>query len=1012
MNMLPKTLKLQAFGPYVEEQIIDFSAFEKDHLFLIRGETGSGKTMLLDAITYALYGKSSGGQREDLESMRSRFAADDMDTIVDFTFLLNEKEYRFYRKVEVRHKRNEEKVWKVSVDAGELIDGNYHPFFENPKRKNVEAQAEMLIGLSYEQFVQVIMLPQGKFEQFLTSKSEEKQEILKTLFQMEKWQNISEYLVEKLRLEKLDIDEKKQQIQVLLQSIEESSWEDVKQQWEVIRTNITCFGKQTETLDTQIQDVQQRILHQNEIQSWKTEAKKLEDEEKCLQLQEVKVKEHRQAIRYWKKAEKLVFLYQNFLIQQQHCEERKAEVEASKQVLEAKTVEFEQEETRITMRNQFEKEFAKLHEKQRSLVEATAIYEQFAKVSKEIVQAANVAEQASLQTKQWKAKMEALSALEDSLIKEKEKLQKYIDDHHVEIQTWQKYTQAYQIWQRMKKSQQDSISNELSLKAQLVQMEVFEDTHKRIKKEHDIMYQAFLNSSAAQLSEVLEEHQPCPVCGSLEHPGKNHVQAVFIDLNELKKQKAMLDEAQQMVVNQELEVHKTTSTRDAFQSAIQELKNEIQVLLHKDFDEKEYDALLLVANEYQAKKDKIESINTQLEVCRKDMKGKQVQGDTLIAEQNSKQQAVTLLQVKQDSFKSRLIDCIDSLDKLNLVLKTTVEDEQRCKLRIDAITQQIQSSRVEYEKAKQAIQTSEVEYQNIVTVTSKIELDLNNKCNEQQIQLDDIVHLGDEQQISKLEQLVHNHEVSLQQNNAQQIQIEKRLRLQKEENIEELQANYEALKTELLTLQEEYAKLASKRDMYAKIVKKIEKVQEELNHKEPQFFQMQHFVRAFRGDNSIGIERYVLGIMLNGITQYANQLLLKVHNGRYQIYRSEQASGRTRKYGLELAIYDSYSMAKRNVVSLSGGEKFLVSLAMSLSLSTILQARNGGIRLDAMFIDEGFGTLDEHSIADALVVLQTMANTHGIVGIISHVEILKENIPAGIEIIKSRKGSCVQVRKV
>ena len=136
-----------------------------------------------------------------------------------------------------------------------------------------------------------------------------------------------------------------------------------------------------------------------------------------------------------------------------------------------------------------------------------------------------------------------------------------------------------------------------------------------------------------------------------------------------------------------------------------------------------------------------------------------------------------------------------------------------------------------------------------------------------------------------------------------------------------------------------------------------------------------------------------------------------IHEGRYQIFRNDDTTGRSRKYGLELSIFDTYSMEPRNVVSLSGGEKFLVSLAMSLALSMVVQARNGGIRFDCMFIDEGFGTLDEHSIADALAILQTMTQGKGMIGIISHVEILKENIQAGIAVVKTREGSYIQIRK-
>ena len=136
--MRPEILKLQAFGPYVKQQCINFHVFDEQHLFLIQGETGSGKTMLLDAMTYALYGKSSGSQREDLYSMRSRFAEVQDATVVDFQFQLHQRTYRFVRTITMRKKRNQELTPQMQIDAGEIVDGEFVPFFENPKLKNVE----------------------------------------------------------------------------------------------------------------------------------------------------------------------------------------------------------------------------------------------------------------------------------------------------------------------------------------------------------------------------------------------------------------------------------------------------------------------------------------------------------------------------------------------------------------------------------------------------------------------------------------------------------------------------------------------------------------------------------------------------------------------------------------------------------------------------------------------------------------------------------------------------------
>ena len=167
------------------------------------------------------------------------------------------------------------------------------------------------------------------------------------------------------------------------------------------------------------------------------------------------------------------------------------------------------------------------------------------------------------------------------------------------------------------------------------------------------------------------------------------------------------------------------------------------------------------------------------------------------------------------------------------------------------------------------------------------------------------------------------------------------------------------------------------------------------------------FAKRLRGDNSISLQRYVLGVMLTSITGAANRLLKTVYGGRYQLYRTNESSGNTRKKGLELVVADQDG--QRSVNSLSGGEKFLLSLSLGIGLATVVQAQGNGIRLEAMFIDEGFGSLDEKSIDDAMEILETVRSGSGIVGIISHVERLAETIPAKIQITKTKNGSQCKV---
>ncbi len=229
--MIPIKLTFQAFGPYVKKQEVDFNKFSDSGVFLIHGITGSGKTTILDAMTYALYGKSSGGQRGDITAMRCQMAKEDIPTEVEFIFRISEKIYKFTRSIIIRTKRNGSKDYNVTQNAMFLNKEDiFVPFFENPKIKDMEQKACELIGLNHEQFIQVIMLPQGKFERLLMAKSDEKEEILVTLFNAEKWQEAAEWICEQAKSIARDITVKRENINILLKSEHAEKIEDLRNQ--------------------------------------------------------------------------------------------------------------------------------------------------------------------------------------------------------------------------------------------------------------------------------------------------------------------------------------------------------------------------------------------------------------------------------------------------------------------------------------------------------------------------------------------------------------------------------------------------------------------------------------------------------------------------------------------------------------------------------------------------------------------------------------------------------------
>lgn len=192
------------------------------------------------------------------------------------------------------------------------------------------------------------------------------------------------------------------------------------------------------------------------------------------------------------------------------------------------------------------------------------------------------------------------------------------------------------------------------------------------------------------------------------------------------------------------------------------------------------------------------------------------------------------------------------------------------------------------------------------------------------------------------------------------------------------------------------------------LLQHAQREEEKLEQKKRTRDKMRAFAESFTYAKGVTLSSFVLSAMLSSVAAQANQLLTLVHGGRYRLV-IKKATTRARLDGLELAVMDAYTGQERDVRTLSGGEKFLVSLSLSLGLSAVVRAQAGGISMEAMFIDEGFGTLDPRSIKDALDVL-TRIGTGSRVGIISHVDVLRENILQGIEVVKSEKGSSLLMR--
>jgi len=879
--MRPVSLEFQAFGPYAGHENINFDELSSKGLFLICGETGSGKTMMLDAMTYALYGKSSGHGRDDFMAMRCTNAEPSTSTFVKFVFENNNEYYLFERRLEVKRIKLSASYNLMKKDA----DGIWRTLLENPKDKDLNAKAVELIGLEYDQFRQVIVLPQGQFERLLTSNSDEKEKILTSIFGEEKWQLIADKFYDNCKERSDSLRNKRDKI---FNSLSEEDCETIAE--------LALLVQQKE----------------NEYKKIAEEIKNAGYDEKIKALQDEKT---------------LVNRFGDL----HKAESRKAELDEEKE-------ERDQNEKTLNL--------AKKAEKVRGFIDnlnnCTNILKDRQKEYDGAVENEKTAkEKADNSAKKLAEHLEKNEEIE----KKKEQKTLYVskEDDYAKVKTSEEecaelksaFTKADKA---VKKAQKD-------IETATAKLKIVKDEYDSLSEEHKNMLDAYIYGISGILAKDLVDGKPCPVCGSTTHPTPAKV----------------MDES---------------ITKDKV-------------------DEKE--------QEVNDKKKELDECTTALEKC----KGKE---DEL---KNSLSEAKTKMDVASETHKNLLkglFEGIDDLDELKDAinkLEKEIKKYDDTKEKLETAKKNDSDSHVE---AKAKIESASAELKTATKNQEMAEEELEKSIKENGFKSKEEVldNLLSNEERDELQKSISEYDAEVVSNNNTIKEISDELKGKKEPNKEEIERLIEETnlaKDESLTnqtkVETEKKRLAEK---FANLEKEGKDIEKDINESESDL----SFAKALRGDTGTGLQRYVLGIMFSSVVSAANKMLELVHGGRYRLFRSDDKVKGTNKKGLELKVYDKYSddPEGRFVNTLSGGEKFLVSLALSIGMSTV--AQKSGIKIEALFIDEGFGSLDENSIVDAMNILNNIQEANGLVGIISHVQILQDRIPTKLIVSKSEGKSHIK----
>ena len=924
--MKPLKLTMSAFGSYAGKNVIDFTG-QQQGIFLITGDTGAGKTTIFDAITYALYNQTSGGERNG-NMMRSQYARPETETYVELEFLYRGQTYRVRRnpdyKITKTLKNGKIREQKVphSVELT-MPDGTVFP----EKKNATDAKIIEILGLTADQFSQIVMIAQGDFLKLLYTKSDERKMIFSKLFRTDIYWKIQE----NLRRKSMEMDERIQENDrafeqeksriILLPESEELPLDELVER---LRERLKDALKEQNLRRANVEELNKKITKYEEINKLFVSLEKIRQTGKELEARQAESKERRQQIENARKADKVLVAEQQNLRQQQEVEQSAQAIAKMTETLANNQEMFETLKTQLQeVEAEQKREAADIQKKMLALEQSFPSYEALQNARSEEQQAKKVWEDLGKTSEESFHKKEAGIAA----LKEQQKQQEQV------------------VEQTKKNWEQTSLSASESA------------------KHYEHMYEAFLKEQAGILAENLSAGCPCPVCGSTVHPdpAKLSDHAVTeLEVEQAKKTRAAAEEK-----------------RDMAYAAFEAEKTEKQKLAQA-VEKEEADFVLAQTIAKQQRKE-AEQNYVSLQKIAEQIREKLVYPSLAEAKKQyaAMQKALEAAEQEIERKRQKVSELAEAMNTLK-GQKLAEEENQKTAKKLAAKTEKEYAKLLE----KSGFVSEETYHLAILPERSRSKLEREEKEYESQC-------LRQQSEQKLLEKQVSGKTYTDTAELNEQLKAEKQALKETEKTYMELHTAYENDRSVLQNCAV-YLEKGKKLESEDQVIKSLSKTAN----------------GRLSGSAKIDFETYIQRQYFKQIIHEANKRLLTMSNHQFILKLKEEANtGRKTNEGLDLSVYSLVTDSERDVKTLSGGESFLAALAMALGLSDIVERSAGAIHPDMMFIDEGFGSLDAQSRQQAIEVLAELAGDSRMVGIISHVTELKEQIDRKLVVSRTDKGS-------
>ncbi|HGY9578749.1 TPA: AAA family ATPase [Vibrio harveyi] len=1011
--MKPIKLTMQAFGPFAQTETIEFDKLGTNPLFLINGPTGSGKTSILDAICFALYGETTGNERQGIQ-MRCDMAAPTLLTEVTLEFSLHGKSYRVIRSPEQEAPKARGEGMTVRKHTAALYEITDEEKLITSKTTQVKTEVTNIIGLNETQFRQVMVLPQGKFRELLLATSKEREEIFGQLFQTDIYKKIEYALKDKASAISKAKDEFDNQIRGALQVAGVSSEAELTEQREALSVQFESVQKQE----------QESLAQLNALKTELQKAEALSNEFKKREQAEIALKQHLEQsdavssrqlqLDNAKKASKVELPYVTLQSASKQTQELEQKVAKLSQDLTVANDAVKSKEGALQTAKEQAAQLPKLTEQQYQLEGMKGKLVEKSELEKAI--------NAGLtQKSEFEATLKKYSALKEKLTLEAQQGQKLLDQARVDVASIGSVEAEIKQQQRLMQDLQKltGLNQELAkLDALTPSKQALVDQAKaryvELQRSADTLELSWHNAQAAVLAQRLQAGEMCPVCGSVEHP--QPAQFVGEEVTKEQVQRARnIEREGQVALNQlsnQLEQHNIAVGQ--YKQQIEQLSVELGQNASMDLG-----ALQASMQQLNERLQQLSSINlVQLEQSVNELNQRCVTGEGKINDlQNQMVANESTIKVNQE----QLVKLSASLDAKYSSLEVLEQD-------IIAIQKQIAELNTAFESAQNHLQQAVLAKTNIESQLTTNQQWLNEALDRLNTAKADwnqaLLASAFEDEAQFLACKADEAEMQVWQ---KEIDAFKLTQIKLEQTLADLSStlkdlvlpDLEGFNVKLNSNQQSYVEARNQLDSTRSLFERLEKVRNDIatlhdkNTKledEYKVFGTLYDVASGKTGSRISLHRFVLGVLLDDVLIQASQRLSLMSKGRYILARKTEGFKGAAGRGLDLVVEDSYTGKTRDVATLSGGESFMAALALALGLSDVVQSYSGGIRLDTLFIDEGFGSLDPESLDLAIQTLVDLQQTGRMIGVISHVSELKEQMAQRIDVEPSRLGSTVSVK--